>query len=207
MKTRAIISIIFAALGLIIAAVPQNTTSPYKISTNQLLEEMNSGIQYVTPDYVADLLVNSDPDLRSIDVRSQDEYEKFSLPDAMNIPLNDILSEEWMDYVDQDIKINVFYSNGTPDAEKAWFVTRQLGYKNNFVLQGGLNFWTETILNPEAPKSTSPNEEIAKYNFRKGAGQVLGGGTDVKTMKTSTRSLDKPAIIKKPKKKKVQGGC
>ena len=206
MKTRVIISIIFAALGLIIAAVPQNTTNPYKIGTEQMLEELNSGIQYVTPDYVADLLINKDPDLRLIDVRNQAEYEKYSLPGAINIPLNNILADEWRPYLDQDIKMNVFYSNGTPDAEKAWILTRQLGFKNNFVMQGGLNYWTETIINPEKPESTSPNEEIAKYNFRKGASQALGG--NVETKSADTKNLfDKPAIIKKPQKKRVQGGC
>ncbi len=207
MKTRVILSITFAALGLIIAAVPQNTTSPYKLSSDKLLEEMSAGILYVSPDYVADLLVNKDPGIRLIDVRSQGEFEKYSLPGAMNIPLNDILSEEWVDYLDQDIKMNVFYSNGTPNAEKAWYITRQLGYNNNYVLQGGLNYWTEIILNPESPDATSPNEEIAKYNFRKGASQALGGSVETKTVETKTNILDKPAIIKKPKKKKVQGGC
>ena len=207
MNTRVIITIVFIGLGLIIAAVPQNTTHPYKISSDKLLEEINSGVQYVTPDYIADLLVNKDPDLRLIDVRNQNEFERYSLPDAINIPLNDILSDEWKDIIDQDIKMNVFYSNGTPDAEKAWMVTRQLGYRNNYVLQGGLNYWTETILNPEAPSPASPDEELAKYDFRKGAGKALGGDIEINAEETKTNLLDKPAIIKKPKKKRVQGGC
>lgn len=206
MRTRTIISIVFVGLGLIIAAVPQNTTHPYKVDADQLLEELNSNVQYVTPDYIADMLVNKDPSLRLIDVRNEAAFEKYSLPGAMNIPLNNILSDEWRDYVDQDVKMNVFYSNGTPDAEKAWILTRQLGYNNNYVLQGGLNFWTETIINPEEPASTSPNEEIAKYNFRKGAGNALGGEVDAAEA-PKINLLDKPAIIKKPKKKRVQGGC
>ena len=45
--------------------------------------------------------------------------------------------------------MNIFYSNGTITANEAWMVTRQLGYKNNFVLEGGLNYWFDAILNPQ----------------------------------------------------------
>lgn len=48
-------------------------------------------------------------------------------------------------------------------------ITRQLGHENNYVLQGGLNYWAETIINPHAPRSTSSDDEFAKYDFRKGA--------------------------------------
>ncbi|MCK7536091.1 MAG: rhodanese-like domain-containing protein [Marinilabiliales bacterium] len=73
-------------MGLIIAAVPQNKTKPYKLTADELLAEVNTRTQYVTPETVADMIVNKDPSLRLIDVRSQDEFEKFSLPGAINIP-------------------------------------------------------------------------------------------------------------------------
>ena len=60
---------------------------------------------------------------------------------------------------------NVFYSNGSTRANEVWMITRQLGYKNNYVLLGGLNFWIETISNPEKPRITSPDDEFAKYDF------------------------------------------
>jgi len=60
-------------------------------------------------------------------------------------------------------------------------------------------------MNPEAPKSTSPNEEIIKYNLRKGAGMALGGAAAAAP--TETVASKKPPITKRKKKKKVQGGC
>ena len=84
-------------------------------------------------------------------------------------------------------------------------ITRQLGYENNFVLEGGLNYWAEAILDPKDPGSTSPNEEFAKYDFRKGAGMALGGG--VAPSDNSSSSAVKPQITAKPKKKRAAGGC
>lgn len=207
MKARLILASTLIPLGLIIAAVPENTTKPYKLTASELLEEVKSGTQFIGPDQVADMLISNDPSLQLIDVRSAAEYEKFNLPNSINIPLVDILNSEWEGYINQDVNLNVFYSNGTNDANQAWMITRQLGYKNNYVLQGGLNYWVETVLNPEAPASTSPNEEILKYNLRKGAGMALGGEADETTPAMEAPSAPKPPVQKRDAKKRVQGGC
>lgn len=206
MRPLYFVAILFVTLGLVMAAIPANTTHPYKLEPAQLLEQVNSGMQYYSPDEVANMIINEDPSFLLVDVRGQDEYEKFHLPGAINIPATDILAEEWVDYLNQDFRNNIFYSNSTVKANEAWMITVQLGYENNYVLQGGLNYWVETIMNPEAPAMTSPNEEIAKYNFRKGAGMELGGGA------AAAQSADKPVtslpkIAPRPKKKRTEGGC
>ncbi len=205
MKVRIILSVVVIGMGLIIAAVPQNTTHVYKLTPKQLLEESKTKMKYYSPDEVAALLVNKDPSIQLIDVRPQSEYDKFHLPGAINIPLPDLLNEEYADIINQDVKQNIFYSNGSVDANDAWMITRQLGYLNNYVLMGGLNYWAETIMNPVHPASTSPDEEIAKYQFRMGASQALGGAQLQESTETPV-TLDKP-IIKRPVKKRVQGGC
>jgi rhodanese-related sulfurtransferase len=194
-------------MGLIIAAVPQNKTKPYKLTAEELLGEVNSRTQYITPETVADMLVKKDPTLRLIDVRSQDEFEKFNLPGSINIPVTDLLSDQYSDILNQDVKMNIFYSNGSLTANEAWMITRQLGYNNNFVLEGGLNYWFEAIMNPQKPVSTSSDEEFAKYDFRKSAGAALGGGGSVQSVQDQGTASAKPAIKAAGKKKKAAGGC
>jgi rhodanese-related sulfurtransferase len=198
---------IIIPMGLIIAAVPQNKTKPYKLTADELLGEVNTRTQYVTPDAVADMIVKKDPTLRLIDVRNQDEFEKYSLPGAINIPATDLLSEQYTDILDQDVKMNIFYSNGTLTANEAWMITRQLGYNNNFVLEGGLNYWFEAIMNPQEPASTSPDEEFARYEFRKSAGMALGGGVSVQAIQDKGTAGVKPVVRPAGKKKKASGGC
>lgn len=207
MKSRTWLAIFLVPMGLIIAAVPQNKTKPYKLTAVQLLSEANARTQYVTPDVVADMIIKKDPSLRLIDVRSQEEFEKFSLPGAVNIPAADLLSDKYSDVLNQDLKMNVFYSDGTVIANEAWMVTRQLGYTNNYVLEGGLNYWFDAILNPQKPPSTSPDEEFARYDFHKSAGMALGGGGAVKASDAGTSSSPKPVIAPAGKKKRAAGGC
>ena len=194
-------------MGLIIAAIPQNKTRPYKLTAEELLSEVNTRTQYIAPDAVADMIIKKDPSLNLIDVRSQDDFEKFSLPGAINIPATDLLSEQYTDILNQDVKMNVFYSNGTLTANEAWIVLRQLGYENNYVLEGGLNYWFDVILNPQKPASTSSDEEFAKYDFRKSAGTALGGGGVVQSAPERSTALSKPVVKSTPKKKKAAGGC
>lgn len=211
MKTRVIISIAAVSLGLLIAAVPQNTTHPYKLTAEQLLTEIQSEQQFISPAEVADFLVQKDPLVQLIDIRTPQEFEKFSLPGAINIPLESILLEEFEEVLNQDEKTNIFYSNSYLQANEAWMITRQLGYKNNYVLMGGLNYWVDAIMNPENPKSVNSNDEFAKYNFSKAASMALGGGNvslsaDSGSVPTNAPKTNLPKTDKK-KKKKISGGC
>jgi rhodanese-related sulfurtransferase len=206
MNPRIILAVFIIPLGLIIAAIPPNKTKQYKLTASELLAEVNTRTQYITPETVADMIIKKDPTLQLIDVRSQDEFEKFSLSDAINIPITDLLSDKYTDILDQDTKMNIFYSNGTITANEAWMITRQLGFKNNFVLEGGLNYWFANILNPQKPASTSSDEEFAKYDFRKSASQALGGG-EMMPQSTTVSTAIKPVIQGLPKKKKAAGGC
>jgi len=208
MKALHILAIALIPLGIIIAAVPENTTRPYKLTADELLIEVTEGRQFMSPDEIAKMLIDKDPALQLIDIRSKDQFEKFSLPNAINVPLESLLSAEFEEILNQDVKLNVFYSNSSNEANQAWMITRQLGYKNNYVLQGGLNYWAETILKPEKPAEGSPNEELAKYNFRMGASQALGGGTEAAAVGTAPKSGAPVPVIQKIKKKKgAAGGC
>ncbi len=207
MNTRRIAVSIMILLGLVIAMVPENTTKPYKLTAEQMLNAVNAGTELVHPDYLADWLINKDPGIRLVDVRTPDDYAKFHLDDALNIPLADVLNPRYQDVWDQGVKFNVLYSNGNTSAQEAWMILSQLGYQNIGVLTGGLNYWTEVIMNPQKPAVTSPDDEIAKYEFRKGASQALGGGSVQARTTTTETKIIKPRIVPRKKKKAPEGGC
>lgn len=206
MKSIKLLALFIIPLGLIIAAVPQNTTKPFLLTAGQLLIEVNSGSQFITAETVADMIIQKDPSLNLIDIRNAEDFEKFSLPGAINIPATELLSEQYSDILDQDVRMNVIYSTGTVTANEAWMILRQLGYENNYVLEGGLNYWFDAILNPLKPASTSSNEEFAKYDFRRSAGMALGAGATVQSSANQKTDSARPAA-KPVKKKKAAGGC
>jgi rhodanese-related sulfurtransferase len=176
---------------------------------SQLLQDVNLKTAFMTTDEIADLIVKKDPSIQLIDVRKQSDFEKFHLPNAINIPLNDLYDEKYADVFAQDVKKNVLYSNGTVDANSAWMLLKLKGIENIFVMKGGTNYWYETQLSPIKPSDLSDNEEMAKYDFRLATSQFLTGASQTAApAESGAATKAAPAAGgAKPKKKRAGGGC
>mgnify|MGYP001766734179 CR=1 FL=1 len=195
-------------LGVIIAAIPDDKVNTGNVNPSAILAEMKDGSHLITTDVVADMMVQKDPTLQLIDVRPQTEYEQYHLPGAINVPIDNILADENSAWFDQEAKMNVLIANGTTLASQAWMLLRQKRYGNIFVMQGGMNYWAETIMNPTSPGEAVPDDELARYDFRKAASGVLGGGGAAAPL-TNSVAAPAPAAPKTgaPKKKRASGGC
>jgi len=176
-----------------------------EIAPQDLVRTLERNENYYSVDKVAEQLISKDPLLQLVDVRSEEEFKKFSLPGAINIPLEKILDESSQDYVNQEIYNTVFYSNGTTDAFVALMVVTRKGYKNNYIMRGGLNEWVEKILRPKH-EGNYDIESDQIYQFRKGAQAYFGGGSAAPVVDASAAPKPKRKAVKR-KKKAVSGGC
>lgn len=161
--------------------------------------------RYVSVDHVAERLINEDPSIMLIDIRTPDQSLAYSLPGAVSIPLDEIMLPDWTDYLNQTAMDVVLYSNGDVYAEQAWIICTRMGYKNLYVMSGGLNQWFADIMQPVAPAATSPSEAFDLYDFRRAARIHFGGGS----IEISSGSQE-PApvkLIKREKKATAEGGC
>jgi len=212
MKTLQYLSIALVTLGLIVAFVPEQTVSNFKVDKEQIVTELKQKAYFMNPDDLVAMLVNKDPLFKLVDVRDASEFQNFSLPNATNIDIKDIISEEWEEFMNQDIYTIILYSNSNLEAVEAWILCRQMGYENIYILQGGLNNWFETIVNPKHPLPTMPDEDQAKYDFRKAASSAIGmGGGDSSAVSAPVKVTtvgSKPVTTgAKKKKKRASGGC
>lgn len=183
---------------------------PHKrvISAKQLLYEVNKEGRYITTDEVAKMIMEKDPSLLLIDIRTPEEYKKFTLEGAINIPFDKILDDANIDYFNQDVYTTVLFSNGSSLADQAWLTLRSWDYKGNKVMKGGLNEWYKTIINPQKPADEDLTAQLEKqYLFRKGAQIYFTGATPVvsSTKSSKPKAASKPIV--KRKKKEVTGGC
>ena len=201
---------VLIGLALLLVLLPEKHASK-QLKPEQLLQEINDNTRYMTTDEVAEKLIYGDVYLQLIDVRSIDDFQKFHLKGAVNIPLDSILNKdekgnyEYEDILNQDVKTNVFYSNGTVYANQAWILLRRLNFKNNYVMKGGLNRWIETVIQPQRPLPTASQEEFYLYNFRRAASMFFGGGS-VSSVPAEDNT-PAPIIKKKGGKKEEEGGC
>lgn len=176
------------------------------LDPESLFKAVNNRARYLSVDHVAERLINEDPSIMLIDVRSIDQSMAFALPSSMSIPLDEILLPEWEDYLEQEGMDIVLYSNGDVIADQAWMICTRKGYKNLYVMAGGLNKWFSDIMQPVAPDETAPSEEFDLYLFRKAARLHFGGGTlEIETTPSADRQAVK--LVKREKKTVTEGGC
>ncbi len=194
--------LILVALGLVFLP---DTQKREQIPPEKLLKEVMSSSRFVSPDLVARRLIDEDPAILLVDVRPGKAYTSYSLPGAINIPLENILSDDWKPYLDQNDVDIVFFSNDDLQADQAWILCSRLGYENLYVMEGGLNRWFAQIMQPEKPPVTASSDEFDLYTFRKAAGMYFGGGTSDLSDADNTKEDIK--IIKRTKKTVTAGGC
>lgn len=155
------------------------SNEPKQIDPEELLQEIIQPTRYVTTDQVAKMIIQGDPSLMLIDVRSTDEYIEYTLTGAVNIPLEDLLVEDNLLYLGIPGKKVVFVSNDDIKADQAWVLTKRLGYGSTYVLKGGINCWMQTIIDPQQPEETAAATDFETYSFRKGAQMYFtGAGSD-----------------------------
>lgn len=182
------------------------------IKPEQLLSNVISPERYITTDKLADKIVNQDPSIILIDVRDEDSYNKYTLPNAINIPLAKLLNEDFEAYLNQDQYNVVLFSNDNFYADQAWILCNRLNYKNLNVLKGGINKWYKTIINPPKPTENMPTTAFELYTFRKAASMYFGVAYPEpfkKAKVTVVKKAPPKKVIKVKKKKKApaEGGC
>jgi rhodanese-related sulfurtransferase len=190
-------------MGLFAATMPETKNSSMQLNAQQLLNELQVKSHIISIDEMANALINNDPEYQLIDVRTEEEYKSYSIPGAINIPFEKLFDDEFLPYIDQIARKNVFYSNGTTLSSQAWLLTKQKGFQNNYILKGGLNNWYATILAPTAPSSTDDEEAFATYKARLGAKQFFTG----EGAASAAASVTPKKPVPRKRKKMVAGGC
>jgi len=174
MKRREIVIIaVMVIAGFISMFLPNTEPFKHVIGEDELLYEVSKEGRYVSTDEIAQAVIEADPSYILIDLRNAEEYKNYTIEGAINIPFDDIMAEENIDYFNQDVYTTVLFSNGSSLADQAWLRLRSYDYLGNKVLKGGLNEWYKTIINPQQPKAGAPAIEQDQYLFRKGASKYF----------------------------------
>ncbi|MDN3644517.1 rhodanese-like domain-containing protein [Lutimonas halocynthiae] len=208
-RSYQILALILIALAAGLLLIPKHPKHE-GISPELFAKNILSTERYITSDQLADRIINQDPTLLLIDTRLLEAYQSFSLPNAIHIPLSEIFSEELNPYLDQNIYDIILFSNDNFNAEQAWMLCNRMDYQRLYILDGGLNTWFSTIIEPIPPKETMSQEAFELYSFRRAAGKYFGVAND--TVEVEVKPVRKAApkkVVTKPKKKKrvPEGGC
>jgi len=181
------------------------------IKPEELVSNAMSPERYITTDRLAHILINQDPSFILIDVRDEKSFTSYTLPNAINIPLEKLFDEETAGYLSQNQFDVVLFSNDNFYADQAWILCNRLGYKNLRVLKGGVNQWFATIINPLKPEENMPASDFELFATRKAASMFFGvvypEQVKAEAPKIVKEAPKKVITIEKKKKAPAEGGC
>jgi rhodanese-related sulfurtransferase len=165
MDFRIKLAVFLVGAGLILAFLPAQKPLMFKVKPAELLAIYRQEGNSFSVDQVAKFVNDEDTTIRLIDVRTPHEYRECTIPGSINIPLADLLNPDWQGYLNQEKVRNILFSNSDEKAGFAWSVVTGLGYKNNFVMAGGMNEWFRTVMLSEfSGGAITPRENVLYEN-------------------------------------------
>jgi len=202
MKTREKLSVSLVLLGIIVAILPLRATRTLTGSPENILLQSLNQISEYSVDQVARMLVSEDSSLHLIDLRPEDEFRKFSIPGAINIPYDELIDTDPETFLFRGTHKNIFYSNGSMNSGYAMIIAMGLGYENCAIMKGGMNEWIKTVLDTRFSGDVITARENALFEIRTKATRLF---SEFNALPDSLKM--KYLESKRFDPKKLDGGC
>ena len=202
MNARIFLSINFIALAIVLVLLPPNESIGDQLKPGQMLDRFIKTPFGIDVDIAARYLNENDSSIQFIDLRPPNEYSASTIPGSINIPYNNLLKKEWQGYLNQTIKINILYGTDDIRSNLALALLNSKGYKNNQVLNGGLNEWNTVVMNSEFKGGRLTARENAVYENRHKARLLF---TEINSLPDSLKN--KFLEVKFLEEEQLDGGC
>jgi rhodanese-related sulfurtransferase/uncharacterized membrane protein YedE/YeeE len=148
-------------------------------------------------DELAFRIVDREPKLQVIDIRSPEAFAKISLPGSLNIAPRDFFSKDNAGLFSKGHLKKVLVGDNAAQEHSACLLLARLGYENLAVLEGGFDEFQKKILTDGAfvPTGSRWDEDVRKFREK--------AKVDILAMIANSKNTVKKAAPKK----KIQGGC
>jgi rhodanese-related sulfurtransferase len=185
------------ALGVVFIFLPDYKTRLTRRVANPSFIAASS-VNEMTVDELAFRIVDQEPQIKILDLRSPEAFAQVPLPGSVNLAQNDLFSREWSTLLSQRRVKKVLVAEDEASERTAFLLAQQLGYENFVILKGGFPAFDRTILNPGAYAPEGNRWDGDVRSFRENA----------KVQLQKMIADNKTPANKAPKKEKaIQGGC
>jgi len=201
----ALLLLVLGILGLFAGDPYHRSTAT--VDTRELATIVERKADHITAQELADWIIKGRTDFRLIDLRSDQEYASYHIPQAEHVPLS-ILPDYGLA---KNEKI-VLYSEGGIHSAQAWMLLKVQGYRGVYMLLGGLDAWSDEVLFPTLPPGASAQER-ASFERAAQVSRFFGGtprqGTTETALNRTMPTPPPPQISAQPgaKPKKRKEGC
>jgi rhodanese-related sulfurtransferase len=151
-------------LSIIFGVATLKVTGKYRFnrSATEMLTRVNTQSQYLDMSEAQELLDNDT--VVFIDIRTPKEFVGFHIENALNIPFDRLLDDEYIDILEKD-QMKILYGTNSVGSNAAWMVLTQYGYDKLYVLDGGVQDWITQVETSDIFKGAYKRDETPLYNY------------------------------------------
>lgn len=182
--------------GILIVLPDRKTHLIEKVSAPDYQATHTAAVMDV--DELAFRIVDHEPRVQVVDIRTPDAFSRFALPGSRNMVARDFFSKESTPLFSQRHVKKVIVGDDENQEQAAYWLLQELGYENLAVLRGGIGSFSNTILQPASFVPTGTRWDADVKQFRETARTSI-----LSMIEESKKSGAK--VVKK--EKKIQGGC
>ncbi len=196
-SNHVLIGVAVVALGILFIFMPDRKTHLIsKVSDPDYIATHT--VAALDADELAFRIIDHEPNIRIIDIRSSEENTKLALPGSDHILTGDLFGKEWVSSFSQRHVKKIIVGVGEEQERTACLLLQELGYENLAILHGGFNAFEKTILHPSQFVATGSRWDGDVMQFREQARMEI----------LKMIGNEKNKSPKGPKKeKKIIGGC
>jgi sulfur-carrier protein adenylyltransferase/sulfurtransferase len=205
-RTTIILATILIILALGLALLPRKN-GPAETGPGILLSSIVEKSRYLDVDQVTHRIIENDPTLLLVDLRPADQFRIFTLPGAINLSPDSLLTKNNIELFSQPGKDKVLFSNADLTAEKAWLLCTRFSLNRIYIMKGGMNELFNTIINQKEISGTPSSADLDLLNFRKAARQFFMGSAETGNNQKSSAVKRQVTLVRKAPGAKSGGGC
>jgi len=201
-----ILAVLMIVLALGLVVLPKKKEMK-EADPKVLLSAITEKSRFLSVDLVTHRIIENDPTLLLIDLRPADQFKLFSLPGAINIQTDSLLSTSSIELLNQPGKDKVLYANSDLTAEKAWLLGTRYSVNRLYIMKGGLNEWYNTIIKTGEASSAASSSDLDLMSFRNAARQYFTGAGQTSNEPVAKKAPEKVKVVRKAPEAKSGGGC
>ncbi|MFA5010797.1 MAG: rhodanese-like domain-containing protein [Ignavibacteria bacterium] len=183
-------------IGLSAFAFPERQTA-LKEEANNPDVVSKSKFEMMDSDELAFRIIDNDRTLQIFDFRKEEEYNELKLPNSTNWTTDNLFGKDIHKKLAIKGMKNVIVTNNEEEGKKLGYIAVELGYKDIYVLKGGIEEFKNIILNFKKPEAETRQMQ-ATYVFREKASKKLPELIEANKKMINTGEK---------KSKRIIGGC
>jgi rhodanese-related sulfurtransferase len=160
-------ALLFAGIA-ILAMLFQYVASPgYKVSNSDMLSQAGNDERWILPHELNALIENDQlQNFLLVDLRNREEFNRGSLPGAINIPFDQLLEKKALKQL-KSRKPVLLVSSKESQASTAGLLLYGKGFEKVLVMANDYNYVKENVMEQFHPAAAFTRDEKARYDYHR----------------------------------------